>query len=252
MASAGAAAPAPRGRRRAEGPGFRRGALAAALGLLGLAAAAPAAAQLGASASLHTDYRYRGYSLSQERPALGLNLSYDHDAGFYAGGSLLAADTERHGWREMGHVAFAGYAKRLGRGPVLDVGASALRVKYHDFPFQTVRNEEVYAGLVGDHASLRLAYAPDYFDLRRKALYLDLGLAWRPAPDWRLFGHAGLLRAVSGGQAPGARRERYDLSAGVARRIGRAEILLQATKAGPGRARGPDHDGLALTASWFF
>ena len=252
MATAAAAAPAAaRGPRRVE---LRRGRLRVAAALAGpaLAWAGPAAAQLGASAAFHTDYRYRSYSLSQERPAAALNLAYDHGSGLYAGGSLLAAETARRGWRPIAQLAYAGYARRFDRGPTWDVGVSALRVKYYDFPFRTVRNEEVYAGVVGDHASLRLAYAPDYFDQGRKTLYIDLGAAYRPAPGWRVFGHAGLLRVIGGGRAPGLRRGRYDLSAGVARRIGRAEILVQATKAGPGRARGPDRDGLALTANWYF
>ena len=250
MAIAAAAAPAAgRARRLAEG---RPDAIGRAIALLALAWGSPAAAQFGASAALHSDYRYRSYSLSLERPAAALNLSYDHGAGLYAGGSLIAADTARRGWRPVLQLAYAGLARRPERGPTWDVGVSTLRVKYYDLPLRTVRYEEVYAGVVGEHASLRLAYAPDYFQTGRKTLYVDLGLAYRPAPDWRVFGHAGLLHPVGGRYSPGARRERYDLSAGVARRIGRAEILLQATTAGPGRARGLDKDGLALTANWNF
>jgi len=220
--------------------------------VLAIAWTTPAAAQVGAGVAFHSDYRYRGYSLSQERPAVALNLAYDHAAGLYAGGSLIAAETSRYGWRQIGRQVYGGYAKRFARGPIFDFGVSSLRVKYYAFPFRAVENNEAYFGVVGDHASLRIAYAPDYFDQHHKNLYFDLGSAWRPAPDWRLFVHAGLLQTVGGRLAPDARRSRYDLSAGVARRFGRAEILLQGTEAGPGRARGPDHDGLQLTASWNF
>lgn len=217
-----------------------------------MALAAPAAAQLGASVSLHSDYRYRGYSLSQERPAAALNLSYDHRTGLYAGGTLATVNAAGEGWRPMGHFAHAGYARRGARGPAWDVGVSTLRVKYHEFPYRSVSNDEIYAGAIGDHVSLRAAYAPDYFETRQKTLYLDLGAAFRPAPAWRVFGHAGLLAKVGGPSTPGGRRERYDLSAGAARRIGPAEIIVQVTETGPGGSRGPDHDGLTVSASWFF
>ena len=244
MGTAVAAAPGKaRVRRRVE---------AIVLALLAIASAAPAAAQVGVSAAFHTDYRYRGYSLSQERPAAALNLAYDHGAGLYAGGSLIAAETARYGWRQVGRQVYGGYAKRFTRGPTFDLGVSSLGVKYYDFPFRAVENNEAYLGAVGDHASLRVAYAPNYFDQHHQNLYFDLGSAWRPAPDWRLLAHAGLLQTVGGRLAPGARRCRYDLSVGVARRFGHAEILLQATDSGPGRARGPDHDGLQLTATWNF
>lgn len=152
----------------------------------------------------------------------------------------------------MGHFAHAGYARRGARGPAWDVGVSTLRVKYHEFPYRSVSNGEIYAGAIGDHVSLRAAYAPDYFETRQKTLYLDLGAAFRPAPAWRVFGHAGLLAKVGGPSTPGGRSERYDLSAGAARRIGPAEIIVQVTETGPGGSRGPDHDGLTVSASWFF
>lgn len=226
--------------------------IAAAAVALGLAPAAPAAAQIGASVAVHSDYRYRGYSLSQDRPAAALNLSYDHRTGLYAGGSVATVDTAEESWRPMGALAYAGYARRGARGPTWDVGVSALKVKYHAFPYRSASNEEIYAGVVGERLSLRLAYAPDYFDLRQKTLYLDLGAAFRPAPGWRVFGHAGLLSRVGGRSAPDGRSERYDLSAGAARRIGPAEILVQVTEAGPGGPRGPDHDGVTVSASWYF
>ena len=47
--------------------------------------ASPAAAQVGVSASLLTDYLYRGVSLSDGRPAASLTLSYDHPSGAYGG-----------------------------------------------------------------------------------------------------------------------------------------------------------------------
>src|SRR5512134_2379963 len=59
---------------------FRR-AFACAL----FAGAAGAQAQMAGSATLVSDYRFRGTSFSDERPAAQIALSYDHESGAYIG-----------------------------------------------------------------------------------------------------------------------------------------------------------------------
>jgi uncharacterized protein (TIGR02001 family) len=223
--------------------------------MLALAAPHAARAQVGASVTLQTDYRYRGYSLTDRRPAVALNLSFDHE-GFYAGGTAFAADTPQRGVRVRGEIAYAGYATKTSLGPGVDFGVSHTRFISYRGGKRAVEFDEVYAGVVGDHLSARLAYSPRYLDQDVETLYLDLGAAYRPAPDWRLFAHAGAFIPVSGREYPVGRRKRYDLSAGVARRIRRTELSLYWTHLSPvlvyPDGRRSEHDALVASATYFF
>src|SRR5205809_7860424 len=89
------AAPARRGPRpspRAAERGAMSVGLALGLGLAVLAAAGPAAAQLNASLGVVSDYRLRGVPLTQGRPAVTLDVGYDHSSGAYAGATVIGED----------------------------------------------------------------------------------------------------------------------------------------------------------------
>src|SRR6478609_1275319 len=53
--------------------------------------AVPATAQVAVEAALQTDYRVRGYSINDEKPAASLSVSYDDPSGTYVGGSLIGS-----------------------------------------------------------------------------------------------------------------------------------------------------------------
>src|SRR6266508_589758 len=55
--------------------------------------ASVAAAQISGTVNLVSDYRYRGTSLSDDKPAAQLGLTYDDASGWYAG---LSASTVRY------------------------------------------------------------------------------------------------------------------------------------------------------------
>ncbi len=210
--------------------------------------ALPARAQLGFSAAVESDYRFRGLSLSYGRPDLRLAMSYDHRSGAYAGLSLIASDDEGTGVRLLGYVDYAGYVLRPARGPAWEAGVTNMHVHgpaSYDF-------SEVYAGVVGDHVSARLYYAPHYFGRPWDTVYADLSGGKRLSAHWRAFGHVGMLTPLSGP----FRAERYDVRAGVAVSLRTYEVQMAWTRSNPV----PDYpgrsveagDGLMVTAATFF
>lgn len=231
-------------------------ALAAALSLVSLSLSAPALAQIGLAASVDSDDRFRGVSLSDERPILGLQVSYDHPEGVYAGANFIAVDTAHEGLQALGHVAYLGYARRSGTGPTWDIGVTNAELRNYAIGRHSINYSEAYAGILTEHISARIFYSPGYFGGKLRTVYAELNGAVRPAPDWRLFGHMGVLTPVGGWAPPGARGERYDLSAGLARQLGAYELRLAWTSAiaQPTYAGSPrqSHDALVVGASRAF
>jgi uncharacterized protein (TIGR02001 family) len=160
-----------------------------ALTMLPLCLATPAMAQISASASLASDYRFRGISLSDGRPALTANLAYDHSSGAYAGVSVIGIDTPHDGAQMLGHIEYIGYATRKSRGLSWDVGLHNEDLTAYADRKYVFRYTEVYAGLTSNNISTHLYYSPNYLKPGASILYADLDGALRPAPQWRLFGH---------------------------------------------------------------
>ena len=120
----------------------------------------PANAQLAATAGIDSDYRFRGYSLSDDHPVASAQLSYDDPDGFYA--SMSGLTDLGNGSRFLGVIADAGYAKRINQHLTLDGGIirSQIRSAYPggiDFKYT-----EIYAGAYVGPVSARLYYSPDY------------------------------------------------------------------------------------------
>lgn len=95
--------------------------------LTGFGAATPAFAQDGSGfsvsggATLVSDYRFRGISLSDEDVALQGTLNLNHDSGFYAGAWASSLDdTPLYGEVELD--LYAGWTKEVASGTSVDVG----------------------------------------------------------------------------------------------------------------------------------
>ena len=239
--------------------------------LLLLAAVMPACAQVAASATLTSAYDYRGVTLTDGQPALGISVSYDQTSGAYLGASLFGHNPTHAGLQPLGELAYIGYAHRIETGPGLDLGVSEFRYKtYYTalsgnkltpnrpyfFGNYVTDSTQSYIGLLGKNVSFYLNYSPNYFNDGIAALYSDLSGAIHPAPRWRLFAHAGILTPLSGRPEPGARREEYDLRAGIAAELKHAEVQLAWTTRRPNSdqlgAYRQGRDALTLSASWFF
>lgn len=227
------------------------------LGLgLGLTAAADARAgegQLGGALSLDSDYRLRGVSLTDNRPALALSLAYDHASGAYAGAAVVAHEFPDGGGRLLGHMEYVGYAVQGPGGYAWDVGVNNQDFSPYGGQRFHLRYSEVYAGVSKGDLSARVYYSPNYLRSWGTTAYLDLNGVLRPADNWRLSGHAGALIPAGGGGG-GSVRTRYDLRVGVARDFRAGEIRANFTTAWPTPNALSSRAGPALVvgASLFF
>ncbi len=214
-------------------------------GIAVLMSGAPARAQLSGSVSVESDYRFRGVSLSDGRPDVRLNLSYDSPGGAYAGLSLIGARDAGGRTSVAGYIDYAGYISSPVKGLAWEAGASQVHFRQRE----AYDYSEVYAGLVGDRFSARLSYSPRYYGRDEATLYADLSTSRRLSPHWRVVAHAGVLTPLNGLY----RGERYDVRAGVAVSLRNYEVQLAWTRATPFSGRpGDDSDAVVASASYFF
>jgi uncharacterized protein (TIGR02001 family) len=185
--------------------------------------ALPAWAQLGASLSFTSDYQWRGLSLSAGKPALSLNLSFDHDSGLYGGLSATAVGTAHSGVRPMGYVAYVGYARRFGDRLSWDVGLTNSETTIYTYWRYSSHYTEAYAGVTAGEFSAHVYVSPKYIGGEEATVYLDTDAAMRPAKDWRLFGHLGFLAPLGRSESGRHVRARLDTRIGVARQFGHFE-----------------------------
>ena len=132
-----------------------------------LLAAAPAIAEptlkLSGGVTLVSQYRFRGISLSDERPTLQGTINLNHDSGLYGGAWASGLD----GFGELGGSnleldLYAGYKKEIMKGATLDVG-----LLYYAYPGSKGGNFEFFepyanvSGALGPGtAKLGVAFAP--------------------------------------------------------------------------------------------
>jgi len=154
-------------------------------------------AQAGAAVSVFSDYRFRGYSLSESRPVVLLDLSYDAPSGGYAAasGSLVAAHGE--GLRALGLAVNGGYANQLETGLTVDVGATYARYSSYSGLGSSRAYGEFYAGIRGRMLSSRVSVSPDYFGAGT-ALYGEVTGQVSPVHNLRLQAAVGVLAPLRG------------------------------------------------------
>jgi len=176
----------------------RRLLLGSALVLL----ASPACAEVGATVTLASQDRFRGYSVSDGYPAATLSLSYDDAAGPYVEGSVMIAGNPSDGIERSRFEGNAGYAVRLKSGPTLDAGiVHAEYTGYRIYGRQAVFTE-IYAGLIAGHVSAHVHYSPNYFQRGVTTFYADVDGSASLAPRLRLSAHYGMLFQIDGNHEP--------------------------------------------------
>lgn len=205
------------------------------LALFAFLSAAPAAAEVGVSVSALNDDLFRGRSLSQGRPILTADLSYDDLSGIYVGGSVTGVATRHSGAELLGFGGYAGYARRITPGITLDAGISNTRYTRWYSGGVATDYTEFYAGIITSHVSSHIRYSPDYLGTGEASIYADLDGVLRPADKWRLNGHMGLLMQVSGPDLPATPRDRFDWRISVSREIGRFALQVGWTGVTPGK-----------------
>jgi uncharacterized protein (TIGR02001 family) len=221
-----------------------------------LCLASRAWSQVAGSATLTSNYLYRGVSLSDGLPALDLALVYDAKSGLYLGGSLIGEVTRREGAEILGHQEYLGYALRLNPRSTVDFGVSNLNYRSYVYPYGGADATEVYLGWVTGPLNYYLHYSPNYFRPGARTLYGEVNGTIRLPRRWRLFGHVGVLTPLGGAYEE---KERYDVRAGVAVAVKRLEAQLAWATSRPDppyaayigtQARG--RGVVALQLSWFF
>jgi len=114
-------------------------------------------AQVSGSVGVLSDYRYRGYSLSDGDPALQASVAYDAANGAYAG--LFGSSVRDEDGSGAQFIHYVGYAKRDAHGRSWDVG-----VRWSTFTQDDAFDyAEMHVGLSLKRVTFRLHYAPDYY-----------------------------------------------------------------------------------------
>ena len=196
-----------------------------------MSVADPAAAQLAARVGIDSDYRLRGYSLTDDHPALSAQLSYDHSSGLYASVSGLA-EVGAHN-RFLGVIGNAGYAKRLNSALSLDVGVVRSQIRPAAYRRLGFDYTEFYAGTYVGPVVARISYSPDYRAAHRSTLYGEVEAGFEPATDWRLSGHAGMLVYLNTSGIYRAGETHRDWRVSLAHEIGAAELHAALSGGGP-------------------
>lgn len=168
------------------------------LGVILIVSTAPAYAEIGASLTLASQERFRGYSVSNGYPAATLSLSYDDAAGPYFEASVMAAGKPSEGVERYRFEENAGYALRIANGPTIDAGIVHADYSGYRIYGQTAVFTEVYAGLILKRLSAHIHYSPDYFQRGVATFYSDVDGAIPLTPHIRLNGHVGFLVQTKG------------------------------------------------------
>ena len=180
--------------------------------LLGLLVAFDACAQVSGSMTLVSDYRFRGDSLSDEKPAAQISVAYDHPSGWYAGAFGSTIRLANQSGRNLQMLSYAGYVRRTRSGVSWEVGADYSAFSgagHYDYA-------EIYAGIASDHVSGRIYYASNYFRQSSGTAYAELNGAHRLRDRLHLLGHLGVLcRNSRSTTAEGSGCYRFDARVGV-------------------------------------
>jgi len=222
--------------------------------LLALLSVAPARAQVSGSATLVSDYRFRGISLSDDRPALQLAVAYDHANGLYAGAMTSSARPDADSGSDVQLLPYLGFARRLDNGIGWDVGiayAAFIEASGYDYP-------EVHVGVNSDHLGVRLSFAHRYFGDDSDALYLELNGNRRVSDRVRLLAHVGWLHHDTTDESfPGLQRQHLDLRVGAGMDVAGCDLQIAWVWSDGEQARYPsstevDHSALiaSLSRAW--
>jgi uncharacterized protein (TIGR02001 family) len=204
--------------RRAVANSFAAGAFLFAAFLV--TAGSASAQQLGGAVSAYSDSRFRGYSLSEDRPVAVLELSYDHPSGVYLAlaGSGVAARAE--GPQFLGVQINGGYATRLASGPTLDVGAVHSTYSHYSGLGGSRTYTELYAGIALKSVSSRISVSPDYFG-HGWTVHPELNGQIQVTRNSSINANVGLLLPMSEAGYRAHAHPIYDAHVGVDQALGR-------------------------------
>jgi uncharacterized protein (TIGR02001 family) len=195
----------------------------AVAGALLAASWAAGAAEITATATLASEYDFRGITQTQGEPAFQLGLNYGAESGIYMGvwgSNVKFGNTEEwqiYGRRPSTEIdLYMGYAG----GDAEETFGWDLGAIYYSYPNGTGGNTpEVYAGVSKGVGSLKLWYSWDYAGSGDTAYYVDLNLTLPMANNFSFLVHGGYSGAeyhVNRWGRTGGLGEYLDWSMGVA------------------------------------
>lgn len=153
-----------------------------------------ASAQLAFNAGAVTDYRYRGVSQSQLKPALQGGVDYAN-GGFYLGawGSTIRWIKKAGGDANVEVDVYGGYKGEISKGLGFDVGVLAYVYPGNDLATDA-DTQEIYGALSFGPATFKYSHAvsnlfgvPD----SKNSYYADLSASFEVMGGWALAPHVG-------------------------------------------------------------
>ncbi|NUQ18540.1 MAG: hypothetical protein HOP95_08835 [Sphingomonas sp.] len=197
------------------------------------AVSTPAWAEVGATASIFSDQRFRGFSLSDGHPVAIAEVAYDDASGFYGDASGSIVFRPGHSPEPLGIELIGGYAKRLESGTTIDFGVTHSSYSHYSNSRHGHSYSEIYVGVSRGVLSSRIFISPHYSESGRWTAYGEANANFSPASNWSLEAHLGLLRVLRSA-SPQPYRSSFDWRLGVSRQLGR--VSLHAAWVGHGRA----------------
>jgi uncharacterized protein (TIGR02001 family) len=150
-------------------------------------------AQVSGTASVVSDYRYRGITLSDQKPAAQIGLSYDGPLGWYAGAFASTVRLAPPAGPGIQAMVFTGFASSLPSGISIEAGGD-----YSVFSGASGYNYgETYLGVARENLSARIYYSPRYYGQRANAWYGEINGAQPLIDPVRLLVHVGYLSSHS-------------------------------------------------------
>ncbi|HUP66955.1 MAG TPA: TorF family putative porin [Sphingomicrobium sp.] len=192
----------------------------------------PASAQVGATASIFTEARWRGTALSAGHPVAQLDFSYDDSSGFYGGLSASLVASSEYGIKPLALQENIGFAKRLLNGPTIDLGVINANYSRYTGYHRSTAHTEIYAGVVGKLFSSHIYLSPNYFHSGTWTAYGEVDGAVGVTRRLRVSAHVGALVPLGSGYSS---RAQYDWQVAAAHEIGPVTLHLSLGDGGPGR-----------------
>ena len=127
-----------------------------------------------------TNYTWRGFTKSANKPALQANIDYEHSSGLYVGASASTVNFGDRGFSDRSNVEITPY---LGWSvEVEDDWRIDLQIQRYIYDGKIFNNESDYNELYvlvhyRDVLTTRISFSPDYYDREQPAA--DFGLTGR-------------------------------------------------------------------------
>jgi uncharacterized protein (TIGR02001 family) len=153
---------------------------------------------LTGNAGLFSDYRFRGISQTNKKPAFQGGFDVAHSSGLYAGNWNSNIDSAYYGGSNLEMDFYGGYKATYGDFSY-DVG-----VLYYYYPGSSpkIDNTELYVAGGWGPLTVKYSYAiSDFFGLANSdgAFYLDGAVTYPLAQGFALVGHLGYQGNLKGG-----------------------------------------------------